>query len=88
MAEYITAANLKLLAEAGTIRDVTAVPVDNHLFELHVRVGMTERTLRPAHRPEPRRFSLNGLAKFAREDLRQPRITVELADWQPKQAAV
>lgn len=86
MLDYITAENAKILAEAGSIRSVIAEP-DGAAFVLRLRIGMSDRLLRPAHgRPRPRRFRrLESVAKFARQDLGMSGIEVSLADWDPPQ---
>jgi hypothetical protein len=86
MSDLITAANLKQLSEAGGIRSVHLVPVGDR-FALRARIGMIERTLRPAHgRPTPRLFkSIDSAARFVRNDLRLPNLEVDLANWTPEQ---
>ena len=84
MPEFITAAALRELAAAGSIREVHLVPeADGFLFV--TKIGMIERTLRPAEDSRrPRRFkTLDAGARFARE-LGLTRLEVELANWQPK----
>jgi hypothetical protein len=87
MNELITAAMLKELAAAGTVREVILIPVGAG-FAAKAKVGMIERVVRPAHGSQrPRIFkTIDAGAKFARE-LGIARITVEIANWDPSQKA-
>jgi len=86
MSDLITAANLKQLSEANTIRSVYLIAIGGR-FALKARIGMIEKTLRPAHgKPVPRFFkSIDSAARFVRRDLGIGQFEVDLSNWKPEQ---
>lgn len=85
MNQLITAAMLKSLAAAGSVRAVTAVPIGK-VFAVRATVDTGERTLRPAHHDKVRTFtSLMAIARFVHHDLQFPEMTVQLSNWHPQQ---
>lgn len=81
MDNLITAKLLKEMIAAGVVRECQLIGTSDG-FALVAKVGMAERTLRPAHGgPRPRLFKDGGKAlKYIRNDLGLPPVTVELAN--------
>ena len=82
MSETVTAAVLKELVAAGTVREVQLIAI-NEGFALVAKIGMIERTLRPAHDSKRiRLFKDPGKAlKYCRRDLKISKVSVDLANW-------